>query len=230
MIFLRLLIHVSPLLHLLHFDLHFSVISRQSTSRSSLSCRTLLRTSHTTSPPTMTFVHAALKAGNTAVITGAAAGGIGFSISRLLLQRYGMKVLLADISTDSLQSASTALIAAGVPEESFFTHVCDVSDEDAVFELADLAFSKLGRVDFLALNAGAGGPTKSYGSREEMQKWKKIMNVNLGGVQNGTAAFVQRMVDQGTPGAVVVTGMSESGGCTCDKLTILNCQQDPSKA
>ncbi|SGY14079.1 BQ5605_C010g06052 [Microbotryum silenes-dioicae] len=76
----------------------------------------------------ITMVHAALKKGNSAVITGAAYGGIGYAIAALCLPRYGMRVLLADVSTSALDRAYQGLIKAGIPEDRLIIHSCDVSD------------------------------------------------------------------------------------------------------
>ena len=151
--------------------------------------------------------HPCLVAGNTAVITGASLGGIGYSVALLLLQRYQMKVLLADLDKEALARTSDALIAAGVAEESFITHVTDVSKWEEVKELADVAFAELDRVDFLHLNAGTSVPTKDWGG--DVQNWRKILDVNLYGVLHGTQAFCDRMIAQGSPGAVVVTGSKQ---------------------
>lgn len=80
----------------------------------------------------MPVPHPALQKGNTAVITGAGAGGIGASVALLLLQRYQMRVILADFDRESLKQTSESLIAAGVAEETFSTHVTDVSKWEEV--------------------------------------------------------------------------------------------------
>ncbi|GAA5971171.1 hypothetical protein JCM11641_004171 [Rhodosporidiobolus odoratus] len=151
--------------------------------------------------------HAALKPGNTAVVTGAAAGGIGFAVAQLLLQRFSMHVVLADISRAGLEAASDALIKAGVKEKDFAVRVTDVTKSDDVEQLANEVYEAKGKVDFVLLNAGVQMPSKSYGG--ELAAWHKTLEVNLGGVVNGQQAFVERMVAQGSPAAVVVTGSKQ---------------------
>ncbi|KAI5480541.1 short-chain dehydrogenase/reductase SDR family protein [Pseudohyphozyma bogoriensis] len=153
----------------------------------------------------MTSTHPALVSGNVAVITGGSLGGIGFETAKLLLERYNLSVLLADVNTEALNAAAEAL---GSPS-NLLTHICDVSQPKEVFALADLAFEKFGRVDFLFLNAGVSMPTKDFAPGGDLDSWTKTLGVNFGGVLNGTQAFVQRMVDQGTPGCVVVTGSKQ---------------------
>lgn len=143
------------------------------------------------------MVHAALKSGNVAVITGAGFGGIGFAVASTLASRFSMQVVLADISRDALDEAEKHLVAQGVPEDRFETTVLDVGEPSSKgwFELADHVYQKHGHVDFLHLNAGVGGPSKSYGA-DMLEAFQKIMAVNLRGVLAGSAAFVERMVAQ----------------------------------
>lgn len=68
--------------------------------------------------------------------------------------------------------------------------------EPQMKELADVAFSELGRVDFLVLNAGTSQATKDWGGDDQIAAWNKILSVNLFGVLHGTQAFTERMVAQ----------------------------------
>ncbi|GJN91140.1 hypothetical protein Rhopal_004158-T1 [Rhodotorula paludigena] len=156
------------------------------------------------------MVHAVLKPGNVAVITGAGFGGIGFAVASTLASRFSMHVVLADISRDALDEAEKQLVAQGVPEDRFETTVLDVSvpSSKGFFELADHVYQKHGHVDFLHLNAGVGGPSKSYGA-DMLEAFQKIMAVNLRGVLSGSATFVERMVAQDSPAAVIITGSKQ---------------------
>ncbi|ORY60381.1 hypothetical protein BCR35DRAFT_355241 [Leucosporidium creatinivorum] len=158
--------------------------------------------------------HPALAQGNTAVVTGAGGGaGIGYAIALQLLQRYGLKVLLSDLSTDALERTSEALVKAGVDSAAFFTHAADVSQWEEVKELSNVAFEKLGRVDFLILNAGVQRPTKDFteisSADDQLAAWNQTLGVNFYGVLHGTQAFTDRMVAQSTPAAIVVTGSKQ---------------------
>lgn len=134
--------------------------------------------------------HPALVAGNTAVVTGAAVGGIGYSIALQLLQRYGLKVLLSDLKTDALKETTEALLKAGVNADAFYTHATDVSSWEEVKELSDIAFEKLGQVDVLILNAGTQLPTKDFtdidGAADSLKAWNQTLGVNFYGVLHGT--------------------------------------------
>lgn len=156
------------------------------------------------------MVHPALRTGGKAVITGAGAGGIGFAVAKILLTRFQFTVILADNSKTSLEAAERELTKDSVPAERFHTQLLDVSKPDDMFSFADTAFEKLGgKIHFLHLNAGVSMPTKSYGGREELEKWNKILDVNMGGVLNGSQAFVHRMVEQDEPAIVVVSGSKQ---------------------
>jgi NAD(P)-dependent dehydrogenase (short-subunit alcohol dehydrogenase family) len=136
-------------------------------------------------------MHAALQQeGGCAVITGASSGGIGFSIAQILLTRYKKRVVLADVNPIS----SDLLVKAGIPEDQYLLHQCDVTDYGQVQQLAAKAYEWGQRIDFLVLNAGVSVPTKDYGG--DIQDWHKILNVNFFGVLNGTQAFIDQMVSR----------------------------------
>ncbi|GAA6048399.1 hypothetical protein JCM3770_003739 [Rhodotorula araucariae] len=152
--------------------------------------------------------HAALKPGNVAVITGAGAGGIGFAVAALVATRYDMFPVLLDISRPALDDAARQLVAQGVPDDKFETLVVDVADPQDLLDAADAIFAKHGRVDFLHLNAGVAGKSRTYGSGM-LEDWDRIFKVNLGGVTAGSAAFVERMIAQDSPAAVIITGSKQ---------------------
>jgi len=126
------------------------------------------------------FVHPALKAGNTAVITGASVGGIGYSVATTLLQEHGFKVHLVDVDTNLLDKTSVALKEAGIAEDKFEMHLVDVTKADEVFKLADAVYSKDGRIDFLALNAGISRTSKDYVKGGDLDSWRTTFDVRLG--------------------------------------------------
>ncbi|KAK4705964.1 hypothetical protein P7C70_g239, partial [Phenoliferia sp. Uapishka_3] len=154
-------------------------------------------------------MHPSLIPGNVAVITGAGVGGIGYATAVLLATRYQLRVVLADISASALTAAHDGLIAAGVAESDIVARETDVSSFEDMKALADVAYEAYGHVDFLFLNAGTGGPSKDFAPGGDMEAWSKTLSVNLFGVLNGTQAFVDKMVQQGTSGAVVITGSKQ---------------------
>lgn len=135
------------------------------------------------------------KAGDTAVITGAGYGGIGYAVAELLSSRFKVHVVLVDRDSDALEQATEALIIAGVPESDFETRLTDVSDPDEVLQLANAVYESRGKVDFLHLNAGVSAKVKAYGE-DIVDEWQQTFAVNLFGVVNATSAFVDRMIAQ----------------------------------
>ncbi len=147
--------------------------------------------------------HPALKAGATAVITGAA-DGIGLATARKLAG-LGMNVVMADLEGARLDQAADLARgdAAGSQIEAF---AADVSDREAVLRLKAHAYACFGRVDFLMNNAGVGGGGPAH---QHPDRWDRVLGVNLGGVINGVQAFTQAMIDQGGPAAIVNTGSKQ---------------------
>ena len=148
-------------------------------------------------------------AGKVAVVTGAASGmGKAFTMD---FARRGMKVVLADIEAEPLETARREAEALGTEA---IAQVCDVSKLASVQALADKAFDTFGAVHVLCNNAGVSiaGQMHEHLHRE----WEWVLGVNLWGVIHGIEAFLPRMVAQGQGGHVVNTasmaGMMASGG------------------
>jgi len=139
--------------------------------------------------------HPALAAGRVAVITGGASG-IGLAAGRRLAG-MGMKVVLADRGTETLQVAAAEIGAYAV--------ACDVRDPEAVLRLKTEAYGQ-GEVTVLMNNAGVGGGGKPW---ENPDGWRRVLETNLFGVVNGLQAFVPEMLGRGLPGAIVNTGSKQ---------------------
>ncbi len=137
-------------------------------------------------------------AGSVAVITGAASG-IGQALAHRCA-RESMHVVISDVETGALADVESELVATGVEVLAIPT---DVSNADAVEELARRTFERFGAVHRLFLNAGVFQAGVSW-LRSEAD-WEWVLGVNLWGPINGVRAFIPRMLNQNAPARVVIT-------------------------
>ncbi len=153
--------------------------------------------------------HPALAAGRVAVVTGAASG-IGLAAARRFAA-MGLRVCLADLSADALEVAATEVAAASPSGRSAVLAIpTDVSRLDSVQALKDAVYGAFGEVAVLMNNAGTapgGGPY------DHIERWRRVLEVNLWGVIHGVQTFVPAMLEQRTACAVVNTGSKQ--GITC---------------
>lgn len=145
------------------------------------------------------MTHPALQAGNTALITGGASG-IGLAAARKFAS-LGLNVVLVDLGSDRLDAAVRTIIHDGAPASHIRAIEADVSDAEAMTDLARTVRD----VDVLMNNA-AIGPGSSV---LDPANWQKVLGANLWGVVYGTQAFVPHMVARGRPGLVINTGSKQ---------------------
>ena len=143
-----------------------------------------------------------LKAGNTAVVTGAA-GGIGLESAKRFANA-GMNVVLVDMKEEALSAAENALSGGG---GRVMAKRCDVSDSDAVNALAADVEAEFGKIHLLMNNAGIGRMgTKPW---EDLEAFHGLVSINLMGVIHGCHAFMPGMLAHGEPAAVINTGSKQ---------------------
>ncbi|RZF64747.1 SDR family NAD(P)-dependent oxidoreductase [Sphingomonas populi] len=143
-----------------------------------------------------------VRAGRTAVITGAASG-IGAALARHAA-RQGMAVAACDRDAAGLKRLRGDLVAASVPHA---LHLLDVTDPSAMAGFADAA-QRLAPVTLLFANAGM----LRMGSvlRTPLDQWRGLFDVNLIGTVIALQAFVPTMIEHGEPACAVVTGSTAS--------------------
>ena len=153
----------------------------------------------------MTNLHPALRPGRVAVVTGAASG-IGFAAARRFAS-LGMRLCIADVDGDALAEAGRALepvLAGGAADLRIL--VADVANRADVARLSDTAFEAFGDVGVLMNNAAIGD---GAGPWQDVDKWRRLLDVNFFGVLYGLEAFVPRILAHGQPAAVVNVGSKQ---------------------
>ncbi len=145
----------------------------------------------------------ALSPSHVAVITGGASG-IGLAAAKRFAA-MGLKVVLADRDGERLRAAAAA-VAAMSSADNVRAVPTDVSRWDEVEKLEAVARSAFGRVHVLMNNAGIQPGSRMFG---EKANWDAVLQVNLGGVINGTRVFGPRMLEHGEPGLIINTGSKQ---------------------
>lgn len=124
-----------------------------------------------------------------AVVTGAGSG-IGRALT-CALTREGARVAASDIDATGLAETQAACPAGQVT-----TYRLDVADRDAVLAHADEVRRDLGPASMLFNNAGVD----LFASVADMS-WTDfdwLIGINVGGVVNGTKAFLPQLIESGT--------------------------------
>ena len=134
-----------------------------------------------------------------AVVTGAASG-IGRGMVETFIEA-GMKVVLADVDKDRLQTTVKTFQDSGAGVLGVHT---DVSKHDQVKTLADKTIDAFGAVHVLCNNAGVTISGR-YSWRIPLEGWSWVLGVNLMGVINGLHYFLPIMLKQDTEAHIVNT-------------------------
>ncbi|MFF6885819.1 SDR family oxidoreductase [Streptomyces sp. NPDC012421] len=140
-----------------------------------------------------------LLAGRTAVVTAAAGAGIGGATARRLLEE-GARVVISDAHARRLKE-SEAELAAAFGAGRVASLPCDVTDENQVAALLDLAEERHGRLDIVVNNAGLGGTADLVDMTDD--QWDKVLDVTLNGTFRCTRAALRRMKAADSGGVIV---------------------------
>ncbi|MFN9278404.1 MAG: SDR family oxidoreductase [Betaproteobacteria bacterium] len=125
--------------------------------------------------------------GGIAVITGAASG-FGLEASRIAARR-GMRVVMADVQADALETAAAEIRGLGVEVLPFRLDVSKAAEVDA---LAQATLQAFGTPNFVFNNAGVGAGGLIW--EHTLKDWEWVIGVNLMGVAHGVRVFTPLML------------------------------------
>jgi NADP-dependent 3-hydroxy acid dehydrogenase YdfG len=128
--------------------------------------------------------------GRVAVVTGASSG-IGEATARRLAADGAAVALLAR-RVERIRALADELEGAGCRARAY---EADVRDRDALDGVQEAVRQQLGRVDCLVNNAGLMLLSHFETGLEE--EWRTMIDTNLTGALNATAAFLPQLVDGG---------------------------------
>lgn len=142
-----------------------------------------------------------------AIVTGGGRG-IGKFISQGLAEA-GANVVLASRKIDNCVEAAKEFERLGVKA---LPVQCDLADEKDVENLSKVTMESFGRIDILVNNAGItwGAPTLEY----PMDKWDKVMDVNLRSVFLLTRNVADIMAKQKSGKIINITSILSFRGAT----------------
>ena len=138
-----------------------------------------------------------------AIITGGA-NGIGKAIAARYAQE-GAKIVIADFNAEALNATVENFKNAG--HEAFGVQV-NVAVEEDVQRMVDDAVAHFGRVDILVNCAGVLDYMQAAHNVED-DIWKRVMDINVGGVMRGMRKILPLFTEQG--GGVIVNLASIAG-------------------
>ncbi len=134
--------------------------------------------------------------GRVGVVTGAASG-IGLAIAEAFVDQ-GMRVAMADVDEDRLQSEADRLRARGADVVPVGADVRDPASVDAV---GQSVIEHFGTLHVAVNNAGVVGGGNSW--EIPLDEWHRVIDVDLWGVIHGVRTFVPLILASGEEGHVV---------------------------
>ncbi|MDQ0582091.1 SDR family oxidoreductase [Streptomyces rishiriensis] len=137
--------------------------------------------------------------GQLVLVTGAASG-IGRATA-FAFAEAGARVIAVDRDAEGAARTAELSLLAGAPEA--WSEAVDVSDEQAMEELAAKVHAEHGVVDVLVNNAGIGLSGSFFDTTPE--DWRRVLDVNLWGVIHGCRLFGRQMAERGQGGHIVNT-------------------------
>lgn len=141
------------------------------------------------------------------MITGAGCIGPGWGNGRAACVRFaqeGATIFAVDVNATAMDETLERLESVGA---KVHTHVCDVTDNDAVGEMTKECVDRFGRIDILMNNVG--GSVKGGATELDPASWQAQMDYNLGSVYNTCHHVLPHMIQQ--KGGAIVNMASGAG-------------------
>jgi len=156
-------------------------------------------------PPDYTKAHNLLE-GKSVLITAAAGAGIGFAAAKRAVEEGCRAITISDVHEGRLEQAADALQNLNSSAAVVF-QLCDVTQEDQVQSLVELAEAEMSGVDVLINNAGLGGSRMLVDMPDE--EWSRVLDVTLTGTMRMMRAVLPAMQESGS--GVIVNNASVLG-------------------
>ena len=140
--------------------------------------------------------------GKTAVITGSSRG-IGKAIA-IRMAQYGAKVMISSRKIDACNKVVDEIKALG---GEAYAQECNISSKEALQNLCDVSYEKLGKVDILVLNA-ASNPYYGPLAKITDEAFDKIMNNNVKSNLWLSNMVLPKMAETGGGKAIVISSIA----------------------
>lgn len=154
--------------------------------------------------------------GAVAVVTGGASG-IGEAVAKGMAAK-GVKVVIGDMDPKGLERVTSEIIAAGGEAASL---KCNVTQEDQVADLMDLAISQFGQLNIVVASAGiikdglminTDKDTGKVKRAMTTEQFKAVIDVNLVGAFITVREAAIRMANGGWPSLIVpISSVNKEG-------------------
>ena len=144
---------------------------------------------------------------NKTVIISGASGGIGFNVSKLLIQKFDCKVIAIARNLEKLNSAKQSL---GDRKDNFIPYPLDVSVKENWLNLVEFLKENNIQPDVLINNAGFMLPFLRYENYTE-NEIEEIIDTNLKSVLYSTKVLLPLLKQSSTP--AIINVVSAAGLC-----------------
>ena len=140
--------------------------------------------------------------GKTAIITGSSRG-IGKAIA-IRMAQYGAKVMISSRKIDACNAVVEEIKALG---GEAYAQECNIGSKEALQNLCDVSYEKLGKVDILVLNA-ASNPYYGPLAKITDEAFDKVMNNNVKSNLWLSNMVLPKMAETGGGKAIVISSIA----------------------